>query len=714
MTDGSQRQAATGKAAVELLMRPRSVAVIGVSSKPRSAGRTVLQNLLTNKFSGDIHLVGRSGGEIDGLPVLATVDDLPEGVDLAIFALPAAGVKDALEGCARRGVRAVTIFSSGFAEAGARDEQDELARIAREGGVAMLGPNCLGYTNFVDGFAATFSTAREISKLKPDRADPAIAMVSQSGGLMAYARASLEAANLPTSYLASTGNEAGVGLADFILFFADEPTTGVISLYLEEVRDPEAFLAAARYARSKGKPVVMIHPGRSAEAKAAVQSHTGALAGDYDTMRVHLARAGVALVDTLEQWVDLTELLARFPEPPVKGPGIVTFSGGFCAIVHDYCADIGLDLPPLSKEIEAELAPQLPGFMPPRNPLDLGTEALWKPEITGIGTRGLLDDPAIGSVCICIANAQAPAQRSYGFHFIDALKAHRKPAIFSLPNSELAPEFEAALKEHRIIFSRSAERTIQVMALATFHGRALERAKRAVTPKPFAGLPAALGAGALPEWQGKALLRAIGIQVPEGGLATSVEEAEAIAARIGYPVALKAQASALAHKTEAGGVILNLADADALREGWAKLHDNVAQAQPGITLDGVLVEKMAAKGLELVIGARRDPKWGPVLLIGLGGIWIEAIGDVRLLPCDLAEEDIVEELGKLRSAKLLGPFRGSPPVDIAALAHTAALIGRLMLTRPDIMEIDINPVFAHPQGEGITAVDALIVTRTAG
>lgn len=710
MTKESQRQAATGKAAIELLMRPRSVAVIGVSSKPRSAGRMVLANLLVNQFAGDIHLVGRSGGEIDGLPVLASVDDLPEDVDLAIFALPAAGVREALEGCARRSVRAVTIFSSGFAEAGNRGEQDELARIAREGGVALLGPNCLGYTNFVDGFTVTFSAAREVAKLKPDRIDPAIAMVSQSGGLMAYARASLEAASLPPSYLASTGNEAGIGLADFVTFFAEEPTTGVISLYLEEVRDPEAFLAAARYARSKGKPMVMIHPGRSAEAKAAVQSHTGALAGDYDMMRVHLERAGVALVDTLEQWVDVTELLARYPEPPVAGPGIVTFSGGFCAIVHDYCADIGLDLPALSPAIEAELTPQLPDFMPPKNPLDLGTEVLWKPELTGIGTHGLLDDPAIGSVCICIANAPPGAQRSYGFHFIDALKEHRKPAIFSLPNSELAPEFEAALKEHRIIFSRSAERTIQAMALVTFHGRALERAKRAITPEPFLGLPT-LDAGTLPEWKGKALLRAIGIQVPSGGLATSVEEAAAIAARVGYPVALKAQAATLAHKTEAGGVILTLADAEAVREGWARLHENIQRAQPWIALDGVLVEKMANKGLELVIGARRDPKWGPVLLVGLGGIWIEAIGDVRLMPCDLAEEDILAEIRKLRSAKLLDGFRGAPPVDVAALAHTASLIGRLMLTLPEIVEIDINPVFAHAQGQGVTAVDALIVTR---
>lgn len=711
MTEGSKRGAVTGKAAVELLMRPRSVAVIGVSSKPRSAGRTVLASLQANKYGGAIHLVGRSGGEIDGLPVHPSVDALPEGVDLAIFALPAAGVKEALEGCARRGVRAVVIFSSGFAEIGNRAEQEELARIAREGGVALLGPNCLGYTNFADGFAVTFSAAREVARLKPDRTDPAVAIVSQSGGLMAFARASLEAANLPTSYLASTGNEAGVGLADFIEFFADEPSTGVIALYLEEVRDPRAFLDAARYARSKGKPIVMIHPGRSAEAKAAVQSHTGALAGDYDMMRVHLAHAGVALVDTLEQWVDVTELFARYPEPPTKGPGIVTFSGGFVAIVHDYCADIGLDLPPLSPATEAALKPELPDFMHPRNPLDLGTEVLWKPGLTGVGTRALLDDPAIGSVCICIANAPPAAQRNFGGHFIEALKTHRKPAIFSLPNSELDPEFAAGLKENRIVFSRSAERTVHTIALATVHGRARERAARAIAPEPFAGLPLLLGEGVLPEWQGKELLRAIGIRVPEGGLATSLAEAEATAARIGYPVAIKAQAARLAHKTEAGGVILNLADADALRAAWAEIHANVARVQPDLTLDGVLVEKMAAKGLELVVGARRDPKWGPVLLVGLGGIWIEAIGDARLMPCDLAEADIAAEIRKLRSAKLLDAFRGAPPVDVDALAHTAALVGRLMLTRPEIVEIDINPLFAHAEGEGVTAVDALIVTQ---
>jgi acyl-CoA synthetase (NDP forming) len=703
-------RALTGKAAVELLMRPRSVAIIGMSSKPKTAGHTVLQNLRLNHFAGDIHIVGRSGGEVDGLTMLTSIDDLPQGVDLAIFTLPAAGVKEALQGCARRGVRSVTIFSSGFAEAGNPEGQADLVRIAKDGGIAMLGPNCLGYTSFVDGFSVGFAGAREVAKLKLDGRDPAVALISQSGGLMAYARAALETVNIPTAYTVSTGNEAGIGFADFVEFLADDPSTGVIALYLEEVRDPQAFLAAARYARSKGKPVVMIHPGRSAEAKAAVQSHTGALAGDYDTMRVHLARAGIALVDTLEQWVDVTEFLARFPEAPVKGPGFVTFSGGFCAIAYDYCADIGLDVPALSPEIQKRLAPQLPDFIPPRNPLDLGTEVLWKPQLAEIGTRGLVDDPAVGTVCVSIAGASPVAQRAYCFHFVDVLKEHRKPAIFVLPVSELAPEFDAALKDNRIIFSRSVERSVAAIGLATFHGRALERAARAVKPEPFDNI-LALDEGVLPEWKGKALLGAIGVKTPPGGLAKSVDEAEAIASRVGYPVVLKAQASALAHKTEAGGVILNLADAAALRGGWATLHANIARAQPGLALDGVLVEKMAAKGLELVIGAKRDPKWGPVLLVGLGGIWIEAIGDVRLMPCDLAEQDIIAEIEKLRSAKLLKGFRGSPPVDVAAVARTAALIGRLMMTRPEITEIDINPLFVHAQGEGVTAVDALIVTQ---
>ncbi len=275
-----------------------------------------------------------------------------------------------------------------------------------------------------------------------------------------------------------------------------------------------------------------------------------------------------------------------------------------------------------------------------------------------------------------------------------------------MPAIDVDPGFAASVAENRIVFSRSHESALRAMARATAYGQALERLGRTVSYEPFAGLPA-LGHGPQPEWLGKQILSAIGIAVPDGMLATDLDEAKAIAARTGYPVALKGQAAQLTHKTEAGAVMLGIADEAALIAAWRTLHDTVA-ARSTVPLDGVLVERMAPKGVELVIGARRDPRWGPVLMVGLGGILIEAIGDVRLMAADTAEEDIAAELGKLRGAKMLHGFRGLPPVDIAAVARAAAAIGRLMLTLPQIVEIDVNPIFAG--ADGVTAVDALIVT----
>jgi len=691
---------------VERFMRPRSVAVVGVSAKPGTAGRTVLTNIMLNGFAGEVHVVGRAE-EIEGHPVKPSVDDLPEGIDLAIFTLPAAGVREALEACARRKVRAATIFASGFAEVGEHAAQAELVRIAHAGGIAMLGPNCLGYSNLVDGFVVSFANARKATPLPRERRDPAIAMVSQSGGLMAYVRTTLEARNLPFAYTISTGNEAGIGFADFVDYLADDPEVAVILLYLEEVRDPPAFLAACARARTNGKPVLMVHPGKSRKGRAAVQSHTGALAGDHAIMRVHLERAGVLLVETMEELVDVAEIVARYLVPPTRGPGIVTFSGGFCAIAHDFCDSLGLDVPNLSAATIESLAPQLPAFIPPRNPLDLGTQVIWQPELTSIGTSALFADDALGSVVVAISGGSPASQRAYGGRFVAAMKGQTKPAIIAIPTTEIDPGFAAEMEENRIIFSRSHEAALRAVARVTAHGQALERGRRARTAQPFPDLPA-LGQGAQPEWLGKRLLEAIGIAVPRGGLAATLAEAERLASELGFPLALKGQAAALTHKTEAGAVMLNIGSLPDLRAAWDRLHANVAQAAPGVLLDAVLVERMAARGVELVIGARRDPQWGPSLMVGLGGIWVEALGDVRLLPADLAEADIAAELGRLRGAALLQGFRGAPPVDIDAVAHAAALIGRLILTEPAIMEIDVNPLFAGP--DGVVAVDALVVT----
>jgi acyl-CoA synthetase (NDP forming) len=274
----------------------------------------------------------------------------------------------------------------------------------------------------------------------------------------------------------------------------------------------------------------------------------------------------------------------------------------------------------------------------------------------------------------------------------------------------LAPDIMQAVNESPAVFSRSSDRMLRAITLYTRYGRSLARARVPANPAPFAGMPR-LGKGTQPEWLSKKILSAAGICVPDGELARAPDDAVAVAKRVGYSVALKAQAAALPHKTEAGGVMLDLVDEGALRAAWDTMQQNVERAAPGVTLDGCLVETMSPKGLELMIGAKRDPAWGTVLLVGLGGIWVEALGDVQLLPVDADETQIVEALHKLRAAKLLTGFRGAPPVDVEAVAKAVLALGRLMQTTPGIVEIDVNPLMVHAKGQGVTALDALIVAE---
>ncbi len=700
-------------AAITALMRPRSVAIVGVSAKPGSAGRVVLELLGNNKFSGPVYLVGRSSTDIEGRKVLASIDDIPEGVDLAVLTLPAGAVREAVGGCVRRKVKVAVIFASGFAEVGSDglSEQDRIGEIARAGGLALVGPNCLGFMNFAEGFSAVFFSPQPTPRL-PAGTTGAVAIVAQSGGLGSHLQSGLNTRGVPVSCWISTGNEAGLGLADFIQYLLDDPVTQVIALYAEDIRRPQEFIDIAGEALRCGKPIVMMHPGRGAKAKEAARSHTGALAGDHAVMRTLVEHAGVVVVDTLDELMDVSEILARFPKPSKGDLGVLTFSGAFCGIAHDFCEDIGVHVPPLSPETLNHLTPLLPTFLPPKNPLDLGTQTIQQPELLQACAEALLRDPAIGGLAISIPATSPRHSVIYIEGIIAASKTSTKPVALAILGdaSPLAPEFVAAVLKNNVVLSRSSDRTLRAMGKVIAYGnRNFALAQRKAVPVAPVQIPE-LGQGPQPEWLGKKVLMALGLKVPAGDLARSVEEAVSIAGRIGYPVAMKAQAAKLEHKTEAGGVVLGVADADEVRKVWATLHENVQRAQPGLKLDGVLVEAMSPRGLELVVGARRDPRWGPVLMVGLGGIWVEALGDVRLIPPDLTEDEIVVELGKLKTVKLLQGFRNSPAVDVGAVAAAAAAVGRLMRARSDIAEVDVNPLMVHAAGHGATALDALIIT----
>ena len=695
-------QAARGPKAVARFLRPRSVAIVGISSRPGSAGQVVLQSLKLNHFTGDIHLIGRSNEPIDGRLVLKSPDQLPEGVDLAVFTLPAAGVRDAIEACARRKVGSAMIFAAGFAEVGDHATQEAVTNIARAAGLAVVGPNCLGVLNNVDGMMLNMLYAREARR----GVEGGVSFVGQSGGLIGHFQRAADGRGLPLAYAISSGNEGGLENTDYLEFLADDPATRVIAIYCEQIRRPAEFLAACRRARAAGKPVVLMFPGRGAKSRKAAMSHTGALVGDYAAMRTQVENAGAVVLAAMDEVMDLVEILLRYPVPPTKGPGILTASGAYVALTNDFAEELGLEIPELASETIARLKEVLPAYGNYGNPLD--TTAGFSQEMLPIAVKSLLDDPNVGMLFISFPINAAVTVRNFNKGMLGSPKPKVMVALGD--TWTLVPEILEAAKESPAVFSRSSDRMLRAIAHYTRYGRLLARSRAGSKREPFERLPK-LGKGPQPEWLGKKVFAAAGIRVPDGKLAHTADEAVAAASRIGYPVALKAQAAALTHKTEVGGVMLNLTDSMALRAAWAMMLQNMKGAAPHVALDGILVEKMSPKGVELMIGAKRDQAWGTVLLVGLGGIWVEALGDVELLPVDAEKEQIMEALNKLRASKLLTGFRGAPPADIDAVAQAVLALGRLMQTTPDIVEIDVNPLMVHAKGEGATALDALIVAE---
>ncbi|HXP12291.1 MAG TPA: acetate--CoA ligase family protein, partial [Stellaceae bacterium] len=561
--------------------------------------------------------------------------------------------------------------------------------------------------NYADGVPLTYEP---VAPLAPADA-PAIAIVAQSGAMISSLRAAFHAKGLAVSHAISTGNEAGLGMEDFLEFLGAESPAKAIALFIEQIRQPRRFLELAATARKAGKAIVLLHPGRGARAKASARSHTGALAGDYAVMAAQLRRQAVALVETVEELIDTAEILARFPEAPVKGAAIVTNSGAFKGFALDFCEAIGLDLPAPSASTVARLKQALPPFAAVDNPLDVTGQLIKEPALLPNTVAPLLADAAFGSLVVAVVPGGLPQAMAKARALLPAVAGSAKPVAVATTHDEgeLPAEFIPVLRGAGVAFFRSPERALRAMARVTALGRARAEAEISC---PAIKLPAAQlpGKGALPEYQGKAFLAAVGFKTPKGGLARDVVEAKNLAARLGYPVALKAQSAELPHKSEAGGVILGIADATALALGWQRINADVHQARPRLALDGVLVEAMAGPGIELAVGAKRDKAWGPVLMVALGGVWIEALKDIRLMPADLDAKAIEREILSLKGAVLLKGARGKPAADMPALVEAVMLLGALMRANPAISEIDINPLTVYAKGKGVLALDALIVS----
>ncbi|MBN9505718.1 MAG: acetate--CoA ligase family protein [Altererythrobacter sp.] len=694
---------------IDRLLRPKSVAVVGASDRTGALGATLLNNLVQYEFAGEIYPVNPKRDELLGLKVYHSVEELPEGIDCAVLAIPRPFVLDTVRQLAARKCGAVVIYSAGFSEAGEEGmkEQLELGAIAAEHGMVIEGPNCLGCTNYIARVPLTFV---ETNMRTPPKGTRAVGIASQSGALAAVLATALHPRDLYVSISVSTGNEAASGVEDYVEWLVDDEDTHVIAMYVESLRRPQAFIAAARRARAAGKPVVMLHPGKSDKAQASAATHTGAMAGDYALMKTKLAREGVIFADTLEELADITEIALRCKALPGANMAVLGESGALRGLAFDIAEDIGLDLIDLNDDNSPALRALLPDFVPVSNPTDITALGLSEPDIYTKVLTALLEDERVGSVVSSIIQSD-PITSGIKFpHIIKVLEdgTFPKPLVFAGVDegANVPKEYIDGLRKVGIPWFPSTERAYRAIArLADLAKRDLT--DRSAPPIAVPGLDAV--SGVVPEYKAKELLSPLGIPFPESRFAASAEEAATAAEAIGFPVVMKAQAAALGHKSDAGGVILNLKSAEEVREAFTRIHANVGAYDTSIRLDGVLIEKMGRMGVEMIVGAKNDPQWGPVVLAGFGGVTAEILKDVKLFTPDLDEAAVHRALLGLKQAPLLTGWRGSPALDVAALAALIVRVGRIMTGNPAIREIDLNPVIVHPEGEGVLALDALML-----
>ncbi len=689
---------------VNRLLSPRSIAIVGASADPLAPGARVLANLDLVGFPGDVHLVSRRATEIGGRRCVPTIEDLPPGIDAAVLVVPEAAVADSVASCVKRGIGGAVVYAAGFAEVGeeGRARQDRIAAIAREGGLALNGPNCMGFTNFIERVSFSFG-AVETSVLKPGVGGAAV--IAQSGAMMGNIAVALGAKGVKINYTISTGNEAVNGAEDFMALALEDGKTTLIVLFMEQIRRPARFLELVGRANELGTPVLLMHPGSTGRARQAAHSHTGALAGDHAVMEAVMRHSGVVLVQTMDELFDVGMMLARWPKGAERGAAIVSNSGAVRGISLDFCEGIGLEIPAFSPATVAALRPIIPAYITVDNPLDLATAGMGQADIYGQVSRIMLTDENVGCAIMTMVPGTKQLQMAKGHSLIPVIESETRPVAFAMMGDEvpLEDDFNALVAKHQIPLFRSPDRAMRAMGHLYAHGKrrlVLKAERSPAQPRPIS-LP---GSGTIPEYRAKACLAGLGIGVPRGELATGIEAAQTIAVRIGFPVVMKVQAASIAHKSDIGGVIAGIADAAGVASAWTTLQQRAGATK----LDGILVEEMCKFQVEMIVGAKRDAEWGPMLLVGMGGIWTEALGDIRLMPADVSPTEIEAEIRLLKGARILGGLRGSPALDVAAAARVAATLGELMLGNPSLDEIEINPLVLRPVGQGAMALDALM------
>lgn len=691
---------------ISKLLRPRAVAVVGASEKSGFGGDTC-RNILENQAdTSHVYPVNPKKETVFGKKCYPTLADLPEEIDLVILCTSQKTIVDFLKQAKAKGAGAAVVYASGYSEVGTAEGkafEKELVDAAKALDMVVMGPNCAGYINFGDDI---FSFAF-IGDYKGKKGN--IGFVSQSGQ---FCIDMMKSAEMKYSFAISAGNSAMVQMEDYLNFLIDDSNTKVIALYLEGVKNPHKFEACLQKAMEKKKPVVILKAGRSPKGQATAASHTGSMAGSDKTYDAVFEKFGVIRADDMQDLRSTASLLATLRVLPKKPAfSAMCLSGGETAVSADTGFLHGIEYPDFSEVTLKKLNDMLPDFATPRNPLDMTAALCYDADAFASGITTVMSDPSIemGLVGLTISDKVTVSN--------DIMFEGIRRAFEQIPDKPLAVMSFMEAARNKELVERFQNAGIPVLPTTKYGFRALQHLQDFISHDTIKrearlAIPEAHSANtwALSEYESKKLLADNGVPVDLGYIAKTKAEVKEYAEKIGYPLVMKVESNDILHKSDVGGVMLNIKSLEQAEEAYDKILANAVQHAPNAKINGILMQKMLKAGTEMIIGLNSDPQFGPMLLVGMGGVFVEVFKDAALYPVPLSHDEALHMLQSLKSFKLLNGYRGNPPADIEALTDMMVKISDFAYRKKDTLkELDMNPLFVYPKGEGVAIADALAV-----
>ncbi len=690
------------------IFKPKSVAIVGASRDPRAIGHQCVKNLIDSGYQGKIYPVNPKADEIAGLKCYHSIMDIPDEVDIALIVVPAKYVPAVTEECGKKGVKGLVIIASGFSEVGREDLEREVVEIARKYGMRILGPNVVGIMNNPLKMNASFGPYLPY----PGKA----ALISQSGALLIAMDARTWVDKVGISHMISIGNMADLDFADLIDYFNKDEDTNVISLYIEGVKDGRKFLNSCK--KSK-KPIVALKAGVSKRGAAAAASHTGSLAGSTKIYEAAFKQGHVVQAENLNALFDETMALAL--QPPMRGENllIITNGGGVGVLATDAAERYGVPIKDAPDDLKLLMFKHMPEFGNPKNPVDL-TGMADRPEYEGSIRDALKHDWVDGLVVLyCETSFTDPMNVVEGIYKAIKESGVKKPVAVSLIGGERSVKAGEWLIEHGIPYYNSPHAAVRALGALRTYGRYLEKAAQEFKPykvnkqkvEAIIGKAKACGRNLLTEPEAKEVFAAYGLPVPKGKLAKNPEDAVKIARAVEYPVVMKIVSPDIVHKSDAGGVKVNIKSDEEVRKAFQEIIENAERYDPRAEIMGVYVQHMAPWGTETIIGSVNDPQFGPTVMFGLGGIFVEILKDVTFRIAPFSKDEALDMVKEIKGYGILKGARGEKPRDIEAIAEAVSRLSQLVWDFKDyIKEVDANPVIVYEKG--LSVVDARIILKT--